>query len=132
MDLIMEIIAIVFTAITALLHAYFFVLETFLWTTPFGLKTFRMSKEKAEFSKVLAANQGVYNVLLAIGLLASFLISDLPSAIAIRVFCLCFIIAVGCYGWYSLKSFKVFAIQALPAIIALAAYMIAGHALHPF
>ena len=117
----METIAIIFTAITGLLHGYFLILEMFLWTTPTGLRIFHMNEEKAKSSKVLAANQGLYNGMLALGLFISLFISDAASAMAIRRYCLCFIIAVGCYGAYSLKNFKVFTIQALPAIIALAA-----------
>jgi putative membrane protein len=121
----METIALIFTVITALLHGYFFILETFLWTTPTGLRTFHMKQEVANSSKVLAANQGLYNGMLAAGLLFSLLISDAASAIAIRQYCLFFIVVVGCYGAYSLKSLKVFVIQALPAIIALVAYQLA-------
>lgn len=117
----METIALIFTVITGLLHAYFLILEMFLWATPIGLTIFRMKQEKADASKVLAANQGLYNGMLAAGLLLSLILADPVSAMAIRRYCLCFIIVVGCYGCYSLKSFKVFAIQALPAIIALAA-----------
>ena len=54
-------IAIVLIVLVALLHVYFLVLEMFLWTKPLGLKVFRQSAEKAEQSKVLAANQGLYN-----------------------------------------------------------------------
>lgn len=116
---VMDTIAILFTVITALLHGYFFILETFLWTTPFGLKTFRMSPEKAEASRVLAANQGVYNGFLALGLLLTFFMHNPEGAIAVRSYCLSFIVIVGCYGAYSLRSQKVFLIQALPALIAL-------------
>lgn len=115
----METIALIFTVITGLLHGYFLILEMFLWTTPIGLRIFHMKEEIANSSKVLAANQGLYNGMLAVGLLISLSIPDVASAMAIRRYCLCFIIVVGCYGSYSLKSFKVFAIQALPAIIAL-------------
>lgn len=78
-----------------------------------------MKKEVALSSKVLAANQGVYNALLASGLLLSFFIQDATSAIAIRKYCLSYIVIVGCYGAYSLKNGVVFLIQALPALIAL-------------
>ena len=56
-------IAITFlVALVALEHFYFLVLEMFLWTKPKGIKTFGLkSKEFAEETKVLAANQGLYN-----------------------------------------------------------------------
>ena len=52
----------------AALHAGFLVLEMFLWTTPFGLKTFNLTPEFAAASRALAANQGLYNGFLAAGL----------------------------------------------------------------
>ena len=65
----MSMIAIALIVLVALLHVYFFVLEMFLWTKPQGMKVFRNTPEKAEITKVLAANQGLYNGFLAVGLL---------------------------------------------------------------
>ena len=62
-------LAAVMVIIVAALHAYFLVLEMLLWRTPLGLRTFRMTKEAAESSAVLAANQGLYNGFLAAGLI---------------------------------------------------------------
>ena len=56
-------------ALVAVLHLGFLVLEMFLWTTPFGLKTFGLTREFAEQSRALAANQGLYNGFLAAGLI---------------------------------------------------------------
>lgn len=53
---------------TCFFHFYAFILESFLWTKKIGLKTFRMSKEDAEKGKLLAFNQGFYNLFLAIAL----------------------------------------------------------------
>ena len=64
----MLILAHALVILVALLHLYFLVLEMFLWTRPLGLKTFRNSPEKAETTRVLAANQGLYNGFLAAGL----------------------------------------------------------------
>ena len=65
----MAIAAAVFIVLVAGLHLYFLVLEMFLWRTPFGLRTFRMTKEAADSTAVLAGNQGLYNGFLAAGLL---------------------------------------------------------------
>ncbi|PHR70438.1 MAG: hypothetical protein COA67_08285 [Lutibacter sp.] len=103
-------------AIVALLHIYFLVLEMFLWTKPKGIKTFGLkSKEFAEETKVLAANQGLYNGFLAAGLIWSILSKDMYVAI---FFLSCVIIA-GIYGAYSTKKIKLFYIQSIPAIIGL-------------
>jgi hypothetical protein len=64
----MSMLAIVLVLLVALLHLWFLVLEMFLWTRPLGRKVFRLTPERAEQSKVLAANQGLYNGFLAAGL----------------------------------------------------------------
>ena len=52
----------------ALLHVYILVLEMFLWDTPKGHKAFNLTPKLAADTKVLAANQGLYNGFLAAGL----------------------------------------------------------------
>ena len=71
-------IAITFlVALVALEHFYFLVLEMFLWTKPKGIKTFGLkSKEFAEETKVLAANQGLYNGFLSAGLIWSIVAKE--------------------------------------------------------
>jgi hypothetical protein len=69
----------VLVALVAALHAYFLILEMFLWDKPLGLKTFRNTPEKAEITKVLAANQGLYNGFLAAGLIWGLVQGILPA-----------------------------------------------------
>lgn len=109
--------ASVMTAIVALLHLYFMVLEMFLWTKPFGRKAFRMSEAKAEETKVLAANQGLYNGFLAAGLLWSLMYPSMFFARELAMFFLGCIVIAGLYGAYSVSR-KVLFVQALPALIA--------------
>jgi putative membrane protein len=104
-------------AIIAFEHIYFMILEMFFWTKPKGLKTFGLSKEKAEASKVLAANQGLYNGFLAAGLI--WAIVDTDHTTSLSLFFLSCVAIAGIYGAYSTKNKKLFYIQALPAIIAL-------------
>lgn len=99
----------------ALEHFAFMAMETFLWTTPKVRKIFGQSAESAEGTRVLAANQGVYNGALALCLVAAVLTGEV---FATRLL-LGFVIAVGLYGGYSVKKSIVF-VQALPAAIALA------------
>lgn len=87
----------------------------FLWTKPKGLKTFGLKKEFAEESKVLAANQGLYNGFLAAGLIWAIYSHSTEFAI---FFLACVTIA-GIYGAYSTKKIKLFYIQSIPAIIGL-------------
>jgi len=103
-------------ALIALLHLYFLVLEMFLWTTPTGLRVFGMSPEKAEASRVLAANQGLYNGFLAAGLLWSLLATEASSAL--KLFFLACVLVAGLYGGLT-ASRKILMVQALPAAIAL-------------
>jgi putative membrane protein len=64
-----HIVANIVIVMIALLHAWFLILEMFLWTQPAGRRAFGLSPEFAAQSKVLAANQGPYNGLLAAGLI---------------------------------------------------------------
>jgi len=97
-------------------HIYFLVLEMFLWTKPKGIKTFGLkSKEFAEETKVLAANQGLYNGFLAAGLIWSLIIESHD----ISIFFLSCVIVAGIYGAYSTKNIRLFYVQAVPAILAL-------------
>ncbi len=104
-------------ALVAFEHIYFMILEMFYWTKPKGLKTFGLTKEYAENSKTLAANQGLYNGFLAAGLIWALVDKNYSNQIAI-FFLSCVVIA-GMYGAYSTKKAKLFYIQAFPAIIAL-------------
>jgi putative membrane protein len=107
-------------ALVAALHVYFLVLEMFLWTTPYGLKTFGNTLEKAQASAVLAANQGLYNGFLAAGLLWGLLHPAAAMAFQIKTFFLLCVIVAGLYGAYSVSR-KILLVQALPAALALAA-----------
>ena len=57
---------LVFAALAALLHVYIFVMESLTWTSPRTRATFGTTAEEAETTKVLAFNQGFYNLFLAI------------------------------------------------------------------
>ncbi|MCY7355112.1 MAG: DUF1304 domain-containing protein [Lysobacter sp.] len=114
----MSTIAMVLIVLVALLHVYFLVLEMFLWTRPLGLKTFRNSAEKAEMTRVLAANQGLYNGFLAAGLLWAAATSRLDVAL----FFLGCVVVAGIYGAMTFSR-RIFFVQALPALAAIAALL---------
>lgn len=111
-------LAAVLVALVALLHFYFLVLEMFLWDKPLGLKTFRNTPEKAELTKVLAANQGLYNGFLAAGLLWGLSLG--AAGTHVQAFFLVCVVVAGLYGAYSVSR-RIFFVQALPALLALAA-----------
>jgi putative membrane protein len=58
--------ALIFAGLAALLHVYIFVMESFTWTSPRTRATFGTTAEEAETTKLLAFNQGFYNLFLAI------------------------------------------------------------------
>lgn len=106
------------TALVALLHIYFLVLEMFLWQKPQGLKTFKNTPEKAEITAVLAANQGLYNGFLAAGLIWGLLHSTPAFAFQIKAFFLLCVIVAGVYGAMSVSK-RILYVQAVPAALAL-------------
>lgn len=115
----MHAVAIALTVLVALLHLYFVVLEMFLWTRPLGLKTFRNTPENAEITRVLAANQGLYNGFLAAGLLYGVATGSREFVV---FFLLC-VVAAGAYGAWSVNR-RIFVVQAVPALAALAALLL--------
>ena len=103
-------------AFVALIHIYIVVLEMVLWTKPKGMKAFGLkSKEFAEETKVLAANQGLYNGFIAAGLI--WAIISVKSDMAI-FFLVCVFIA-GIYGAYSTKKPRILFIQSIPATLGI-------------
>ena len=111
----MNIIQIILIGLVAVIHAYIVYLEMFLWTTRKGIKAFGLkSKEFAEETKVLAANQGLYNGFLAAGLIWSIIIKNTDTAL---FFLICVFVA-GIYGAYSTKKKSILYIQSIPALIS--------------
>jgi putative membrane protein len=112
----MLIVANILIGFIAIEHIAFLVLEMFLWTHPIGLKIFAQKPEAAESSKVLAANQGLYNGFLAAGLIWGLVSSDW----SVKIFFAACVLVAGIYGGISVKR-SIFFVQALPALLALAA-----------
>lgn len=112
-----EIVAVVMTALVAVEHLYILWIEMFAWETA-GKRTFNtLPDELFKSTKVMAANQGLYNGFLSAGLFWSFFISDPTWTMNIRMFFLVCVIAAGLYGAATLSR-KIFFTQAVPAIIA--------------
>jgi putative membrane protein len=109
-------------ALVALLHVYFLVLEMFLWTKPIGLRIFGQTREAAEATQVLAANQGLYNGFLAAGLVWGLALGR--DGLAIKVFFLGCVVVAGLYG-AATASRRILFVQALPAAIGLGLLLLA-------
>ncbi|HSN01104.1 MAG TPA: DUF1304 domain-containing protein [Rudaea sp.] len=102
-------------AFVALLHAWFLVLEMFLWTKPLGRRVFQLTPEFAAASKKLAMNQGLYNGFLVAGLVWGLASGDFH----VKIFFLACVFVAGVFGAWSLGNRKVFFVQAFPALMAL-------------
>jgi putative membrane protein len=113
----MRLAADIAVAAVTLLHAYFLLLEMFLWDKPLGLKTFRLTPEFAKASKALAANQGLYNGFLAAGLAWGLWLGQ--AGTSIKIFFLACVIVAGVFGALTANR-KILWVQALPGAIAAA------------
>lgn len=118
----MTTIANVLVALIALLHIYILVLEMFLWDKPAGLRAFGQTREAAAASKVLAANQGLYNGFLAAGLFWGLSLG--AAGTGVKVFFLCCVLVAGLYG-AATASRRILFVQGVPAAIALALVFLA-------
>ena len=112
----MELLALGLCGFVVVAHVGFMVLEMFMWTTPFGMKTFGRTPQQAEDSKVLAANQGLYNGFLAAGLAWGLL----PGAHghSIKLFFLGCVIVAGVFGAMTVSR-KILLVQTLPGAVAM-------------
>ena len=114
----MSTFANIVVGLIALVHVYILVLEMFLWDKPAGLRAFGQTKEAARASKVLAANQGLYNGFLAAGLFWGLGLGS--GGNGWKVFFLCCVLVAGLYG-AATASRKILFIQAIPAAVGLLA-----------
>jgi putative membrane protein len=113
----MSFIANLVVALVGLIHVYILVLEMFLWDKPKGLKVFGQTQEAATASKVLAANQGLYNGFLAAGLFWGLSLGN--QGFGIKVFFLLCVLIAGIYGAATANK-RILFVQAVPAAIGLA------------
>lgn len=93
------------------------ILEMFLWDKPAGLRAFGQTQQAASASKVLAANQGLYNGFLAAGLFWGLSLG--AEGQSVKVFFLSCVLVAGIYGAATANR-KILFIQAIPAAIGLA------------
>ncbi len=110
----------ILVGVVALIHAYIAVLEMALWDKPQGLAAFGTTPEFARESRVLAANQGLYNGFLVAGLVWGLL----PGAGGgpVKIFFLCCVVVAGLFGAATVSR-RILFVQALPAAVALLAVL---------
>ncbi len=117
-----DLLADIVVALVALSHIGFMLLEMFFWDKPLGRKIFRLKPEQAAATRVLAANQGLYNGFLAAGLIWGLV----PSVHSddIRIFFLSCVVIAGVYGAVTVNR-RIVAVQAAPAAVGLALVLLA-------
>lgn len=113
-------ISTILAVLVAVLHLGFLYLEMFLWTKPAGLKVFRNDQAFAEKSKVLAANQGLYNGFLSAGLIWAALHPDVEFSAQLKMFFFACVIVAGVYGAVTVSK-RIMWMQAMPAILGVVA-----------
>ena len=102
----------------AFIHLYILWLEMFVWTTR-GRKVFKtIPADMFEKTKVMAANQGLYNGFLALGLIWSLFITDATWSNNVALFFLCCILIAGIYGAITVSK-RIFYVQSVPAILGI-------------
>jgi putative membrane protein len=101
----------------ALLHLYFLALEMFFWEKPLGLRVFGLTPEFAKASRVLAANQGLYNGFIVAGLIWGLSLG--AAGDSIKIFFLGCVVVAGVFGALTANR-KILWVQALPGAIAIA------------
>lgn len=114
----MELLINLLVLFVAIEHMGFLYLEMFLWTKASGRKIFGNTKEDAEKTKVLAANQGLYNGFLSAGLLWGLFHPSTDVGSQVMLFFLICIVIAGVYGGMTAKQ-TILYVQALPALITI-------------
>lgn len=114
----MNIAILIIVGLVAVLHLYFLWLEMIAWET-MGPKIFKgFPKDLFPATKVLAANQGLYNGFLSAGLIWTYCIEDAHWQSNIQLFFLGCVAVAGIYGALT-ASKRIFVVQALPALLGI-------------
>ncbi|ORM94914.1 DUF1304 domain-containing protein [Pantoea cypripedii] len=113
-------LAKILVAVVAVIHLYIIVLEMFLWDTRIGRKAFNLTPDFSHETRVLAANQGLYNGFLAAGLFWGLWLGE--SGTHVTFFFLICVLIAGVFGAVT-ASRKILYVQAFPALAALTALL---------
>ncbi|HFG1017445.1 TPA: DUF1304 domain-containing protein [Klebsiella pneumoniae] len=113
-------LATLLVALVAIIHLAILVLEMFLWEGSAGRRAFNLSADFARQTRVLAANQGLYNGFLAASLAWGLWLG--APGVQVVIFFLACVLAAGIFGALT-ASRKILYIQALPALLALVAVL---------
>jgi putative membrane protein len=119
----MRLVAQLLVLLVALEHAWFLVLEMFLFTKPTGRATFRVTEAYARQAAPMMANQGLYNGFLVAGLGWSLLAAE-PFGFQLKLFFLGCVLVAGIFGAATVSR-AILWLQAVPAALALVLVLLA-------
>ncbi len=111
-------LATILTLIVAAIHLYFLYLEMFKWEAPRTRKVFGTTPEFASESRVMAANQGLYNAFLGVGLMIGLVMG--PAGTTMVLYLLICVLVAGLYGGFTVTK-AAYVAQCIPATLALLA-----------
>ena len=119
----MNLLSQIIVALVSIIHLYIMWLEMFAWTTR-GKKVFKsIPEDQFEKTKVMAANQGLYNGFLAFGLLCSLFISEAYWSKNSALFFLGCVLLAGIYGGITVSK-RISFVQSVPAILGILSLII--------
>ena len=104
------------SGIVAAIHVYILILEMFLWDKPQGRRAFGTTEAFAHDTRVLAANQGLYNGFLAAGLIWGIWLGEAGDPI--KLFFLICVAVAGLYGAATVNA-RIALVQTVPAAVAM-------------
>ena len=111
-------VANILIGVVAAIHVYIVILEMLLWERPAGRRAFGLKPDFAAQTRVLAANQGLYNGFLVAGLIYGLVRGD--EGYEFKLFFLACVLLAGLFG-AATASRRILFVQALPATLALVA-----------
>lgn len=120
----MQLLANIAVGAVAAIHVYILILELFLWSKPAGRKAFGFTQDFANQTRVLGANQGLYNGFLAAGLAYGLFLGNDQAGFDFKTFFLTCVLIAGIYGSATANR-KILLVQAIPAAVALLLVMLA-------
>jgi putative membrane protein len=119
----MSLLSQIIVGFVAFIHLYILWLEMFAWTTR-AKKVFKtIPNDMFEKTKIMAANQGLYNGFLAFGLIWSLFISDAIWSSNVAFFFLVCVLVAGIYGAITVSK-RIFFVQSVPAILGIVSILL--------
>lgn len=115
-------IGLALTGLVAAIHLWIVVMEMLLWQSALVRKVFHTTPEFAAGTRVMAANQGLYNGFLVAGLVLSLLQGISGAGQGLAIFILSCVMVAGLFGAVTVSR-RILYVQTVPAAAALMALL---------